>query len=146
MTTTDRPIPFGESALASCLDVLAQLTPDTLGLATPCAEFTVGELGDHLTRSLVLLSGIAARELTADPDLKFTETTAPLGSAAVAAWRERGIAGSVAVGRTITPARWPPTSSRSNSSCMAGISPARSAPISRRPTTSANTCSSRPRC
>ena len=104
MQPTPPPIPFGEAALVSCLDVLAQVTPEDLDLATPCAEFTVRELGDHLTRSLVLLSGIAGRELTPDPDVAFTESTGPLGSAAIAAWRERGVAGEVAVGRTITPA------------------------------------------
>lgn len=42
------PIPFGEQALAACLDVLRPLTPHALDRPTPCTEFTVRDLGEHL--------------------------------------------------------------------------------------------------
>ncbi len=98
------PLPFGEQALAACVDVLRQVTPDALDRPTPCTEFTVRELGEHLTRSMVLLGGIAGRELTAPADASLAEYIDLLGRGALEAWRERGTDGEVAVGRTITPA------------------------------------------
>ena len=71
---------------------------------TPCAEFTVRDLGDHLVRSLVLLAGVAGTELTAARDASLPDTIAPYARGAIAAWRERGVDGTVAVGRTMTPA------------------------------------------
>jgi uncharacterized protein (TIGR03086 family) len=46
--------------LAACRAVLRRLTPDDLGRASPCAEFTVGEVGEHVVRSMVLLGSVAA--------------------------------------------------------------------------------------
>jgi len=52
----------------------------------------------------VLLGGIAGREFAAPPGAALAEAVDLLGRAAIQAWRERGVAGGVAVGRTITPA------------------------------------------
>lgn len=100
----DQPIPFGDAALSACVDVLRQVGPDALDRPTPCTEFTVRDLGDHLTRSMILLGGIAGRELTEPPGASLADSVGALGRGAIEAWRERGVAGDVAVGRTITPA------------------------------------------
>lgn len=97
-------IPFGDSALDACVNVLRQLTPDSRDRPTPCTDFTVLDLGEHLTRSMVLLGGLAGRKLAAPPGAALTDSIASLGRAAIEAWRERGLAGEVAVGRTMTPA------------------------------------------
>lgn len=53
---------------------------------------------------MVLLGGIAGRELSAPAGASLAESIDALGRGAIGAWRERGIEGEVAVGRTITPA------------------------------------------
>src|ERR1700726_3526483 len=46
-------------ALAACRSVLRRLTVDDLTPPSPCAEFTVGEVGEHVVRSMVLLASVA---------------------------------------------------------------------------------------
>ena len=85
------------ATLAACCAVLRRLTPDDLGRASPCAEFTVGEVGEHVVRSMVLLGSVAgaacaapavAAPAVAGPlDERVTATT----TAAVEAWRSRGL-------------------------------------------------------
>lgn len=88
-----------------CRSVLLGLSTGDLERRTPCAELTVHGVGDHLQRSMLLLSAIAGSELTVDPDQPLAESITALAEGTVMAWRRRGIDGDVAVGRTITPAR-----------------------------------------
>jgi uncharacterized protein (TIGR03086 family) len=88
--------------LAACRAVLRRLTPDDLGRATPCAEFTVGEVGEHVVRSMVLLGSVAGADsapaFAASGSLD--KRVAVTAEAALEAWRWRGLGGSVAVGRS----------------------------------------------
>lgn len=88
--------------LAACRAVLRRLTPDDLGRATPCAEFTVGDVGEHVVRSMVLLGSVAgavsSTAFAASGSLD--ERVAVTAEAALEAWRWRGLGGSVAVGRS----------------------------------------------
>jgi uncharacterized protein (TIGR03086 family) len=91
--------------LAACRAVLARLTVDDLARPSPCAEYTVGEVGEHVVRSMVLLASVARGAGSAGPvagllDERVTVTA----GAALAAWRRRGLGGSVAVGRSTLPA------------------------------------------
>ena len=98
--------------LAACRVVLRRLTPDDLGRATPCAEFTVGEVGEHVVRSMVLLGSVAgaapavaapavaAPAVAASGSGSLDERVAAVTAAALEAWRWRGLGGSVAVGRS----------------------------------------------
>ncbi len=92
--------------LAACRAVLQRLTPDDLGRASPCAEFTVGEVGEHVVRSMVLLGSVAGAVPSAAPAVadsgsgSLDERVAAATTAALEAWRWRGLGGSVAVGRS----------------------------------------------
>ena len=90
--------------LAACRAVLRRLTPDDLSRATPCTEFTVGEAGEHVVRSMVLLGSVAGAVSPADFEASapgsLDERVAVTAQAAIEAWRWRGLGGSVAVGRS----------------------------------------------
>ena len=91
--------------LTACRAVLARLTVDDLARPSPCAEYTAGEVGEHVVRSMVLLASVAGGAGSAGPvagllDERVTVTA----GAALAAWRRRGLGGSVAVGRSTLPA------------------------------------------
>jgi uncharacterized protein (TIGR03086 family) len=98
--------------LAACRAVLGRLTVDDLARPSPCAEYTVGDVGEHVVRSMVLLATVAGAEGLADPvaglaaglPVSLDERVGVTGEAALAAWRRRGLGGSVAVGRSTLPA------------------------------------------
>jgi uncharacterized protein (TIGR03086 family) len=98
-------LPYADQAVEACRNALAGVSVSDLDRRTPCAEFTVRELADHLRRSMLLLSAIAGSELSDDPELPLADSITALAQGAVLAWRQRGTDGEVAVGRTITPAR-----------------------------------------
>jgi len=91
-------------ALPACLAVLRRLGPDDLGRPTPCAEYTVEGVGEHVVRSMVLLASVAG-EQAGDPMAGALDArVGAVAEAALAAWRRRGLDGSVAVGRSTLPA------------------------------------------
>jgi uncharacterized protein (TIGR03086 family) len=116
--------PFDRAAvtLAACRAVLCRLTEDDLSRPSPCTEYTVGEVGQHVVRSMVLLASVAgepaaglaagaaagpvgpAAGSAAGPVGSLEEQVAVTTEAALAAWRRRGLAGTVAVGRSTLPA------------------------------------------
>jgi uncharacterized protein (TIGR03086 family) len=90
--------------LAACRSVLGRLTADDLGRPSPCSKYTVGEVGEHVVRSMVLLGSVGgAAGLSAGPG-SLAEGVTATAEAALAAWRRRGLDGSVAVGRSTLPA------------------------------------------
>jgi uncharacterized protein (TIGR03086 family) len=92
--------------LAACRAVLGRLTVDDLARPSPCAEYTVGEVGEHVVRSMVLLASVAGAAGSAEglaAGLLDERVTVTAG-AALTAWRRRGLGGSVAVGRSTLPA------------------------------------------
>ena len=90
--------------LAACRVVLGRLTVDDLARSSPCAEYTVGEVGEHLVRSMVLLASVAGGGSDLPAAGLLDERVGVTGEAALAAWRRRGLDGSVAVGRSTLPA------------------------------------------
>ena len=98
------PFDCAAVTLPACRAVLRRLTEEDLSRPTPCAEYTVGDVGQHLVRSMVLLASVAGQQIdtpaTGTPDA----TVAATAGAALAAWRHRGLDGSVAVGRSVLPA------------------------------------------
>jgi uncharacterized protein (TIGR03086 family) len=91
--------------LTACRAVLARLTVDDLARPSPCAEYTVGEVGEHVVRSMVLLASVAGGAGSAGPVAGLLdERVGVTGEAALAAWRRRGLGGSVPVGRSTLPA------------------------------------------
>src|SRR5271154_3032609 len=105
--------PFARAAiaLAACRAVLWRLTEDDLSRPSPCTEYTVGEVAQHVVRSMVLLASVAgdpAAGLAAGPvgpaAGSLEEQVAVTTEAALTAWRRRGVGGTVAVGRSTLPA------------------------------------------
>ena len=105
--------PFDRAAitLTACRAVLRRLTEDDLSRPSPCTEYTVGEVGQHVVRSMVLLASVAsdpAAGLAAGPvgpaAGSLDEQVAVTTEAALTAWRRRGVGGTVAVGRSTLPA------------------------------------------
>jgi uncharacterized protein (TIGR03086 family) len=100
--------------LAACRSVLGRLTAGDLGRPSPCAEYTVGEVGEHVVRSMVLLASVAGAPVAGAPVAgapvagpasgSLEERVTVTAGAALAGWGRRGLGGSVAVGRSTLPA------------------------------------------
>jgi uncharacterized protein (TIGR03086 family) len=90
--------------LAACRSVLGHLTAADLGRPSPCAEYTVGEVGEHVVRSMVLLASVAGAAGVSVDTGALEERVTVSAEAALAAWRRRGLDGPVAVGRSTLPA------------------------------------------
>jgi uncharacterized protein (TIGR03086 family) len=98
------PFDCAAVTLPACLAVLQRLTEEDIPRPTPCAEYTVGEVGQHLVRSMVLLASVAGEQIGTPVAGSLDTTVAATAEAALAAWRHRGLAGSVTVGRSVLPA------------------------------------------
>src|SRR5258708_9259364 len=97
------PFDCAAVTLPACRAALQRLTEEDLSRSTPCTEYTVGDVGQHLVRSMVLLASVAGQQVdtpvTGTPDTIVAATA----EAALAAWRHRGLGGSVAGGRRVPP-------------------------------------------
>ncbi len=98
------PFDCAAVTLSACQAVLQCLTGEDLSRPTPCAEYTVGDVGQHLVRSMVLLASVAGEQIDTPVAGPLDTTVAATAEAALAAWRHRGLDGSVAVGRSVLPA------------------------------------------
>ncbi len=98
------PFDCAAVTLPACRAVLQRLTEEDLSRSTPCTEYTVGDVGQHLVRSMMLLASVAGQQI--DTPVTGTPETmvAATAEAALAAWRHRGPDGTVAVGRSVLPA------------------------------------------
>jgi uncharacterized protein (TIGR03086 family) len=88
----------GRAALAGWRTAAGHVTDADLDRATPCAEFSVADLVDHVQHSMLLLATTAGSRLEAAPGRASLAETLSLGEAALAAWEVRGIDGAVPVG------------------------------------------------
>ncbi len=82
-----------EAALAVLQHVLRQVGPGDGDRATPCSEFTVDELTEHLLDNLVGLGTMAEAELVRPESVGLEEDVAALGADVIEAWRRRGLDG-----------------------------------------------------
>lgn len=86
-----------EAALAVLQQVVRQVGPGDGGRATPCAEFTVDELTEHLLDNLVGLGAMAEAELVrpegAGVEDGLEDAVAVLAAEVIEAWRRRGLDG-----------------------------------------------------
>ncbi|QSR25836.1 TIGR03086 family protein [Nocardioides aromaticivorans] len=82
-----------EAALAVLQHVLRQVGPGDGDRATPCSEFTVDELTEHLLGTLVDLGAMAEAELTRPEGADAEDRVAVLAAEVVEAWRRRGLDG-----------------------------------------------------
>jgi len=98
-----------EATWAVCRDVLSNFTTEDRGKQTPCSEYTVHDLVEHLMGSMKGLGGMAGAEI--DPDTieasSAEDYIAQAVEPALAAWHERGTDGTVPFGEGDAPATVP---------------------------------------
>jgi uncharacterized protein (TIGR03086 family) len=95
-----------EATLVVLQQVLHGICKEDESRQTPCREFDVSRLTDHLMNSITAIGGAAGAEFP-ERDMTATVETQVMDAArpAVAAWRERGLDGTVALGPNEGPAK-----------------------------------------
>jgi uncharacterized protein (TIGR03086 family) len=98
------PLTCAQATLAVCQNVLRGITEGDLDRPTPCSEFTVRRLADHLVGSMVSLGGLAGA-VVATAEIGTVESRVAFAAQqALEAWDKRGIEGAVARGEGEMPA------------------------------------------
>ena len=94
-----------ESTLAVLRLVLHKICNDDLENQTPCREFDVAALTDHLMNSITVIGGAAGAEFPERNRKDSAERQVILAARpALDAWRRRGLDGTIKVGENDTPA------------------------------------------
>jgi uncharacterized protein (TIGR03086 family) len=88
------PLTSADACLAVLQHVLLGTTSADLGRATPCSEFDVAQLADHLAGSMIGLGG-AAGVTVIDPGGDLEPRFATMAQQAIEAWHERGLEGTM---------------------------------------------------
>jgi len=98
-------IEAGEASLDVLEQVLAGLGAADAARQTPCAKFDVAALTDHLMNSITVIGGIAGAELPdRDVAAPIVDQVTAAARPALAAWRTRGLEGTVPAGPGEMPA------------------------------------------
>ena len=94
-----------EAALGALQHVLHPIARDELSNSTPCSEYDVMQLTDHLLNSITLLGGAAGAEVP-DRNTDYSVEQQVVGAArpALDAWRRRGLSDTVTLGPNELPA------------------------------------------
>jgi uncharacterized protein (TIGR03086 family) len=87
-----------EATLAILQRVLRGIGPDDLGNSTPCTEFTVADVANHLAGSIASIGGAAGASLTPGSTGVLEVDIADLAQPALEAWSRRGTDGTVDIG------------------------------------------------
>jgi uncharacterized protein (TIGR03086 family) len=98
------PLTCAEATLAVCQNVLRRISEEDLDRPTPCSEFAVGQLVDHLIGSMVSLGGMAGAEVATAETGTVESRVAFAAQQALEAWDKRGIEGIVKLGQGEMPA------------------------------------------
>jgi uncharacterized protein (TIGR03086 family) len=94
-----------EAALGALQHVLHPISRDELTKSTPCTEYDVMQLTDHLLNSITLLGGAAGAELPErDSDDSVERQIIGAARPALDAWHRRGLDDSVTIGTNQLPA------------------------------------------
>ena len=97
-----------EASWVLCRQAMLALAPEHRELPTPCSEFTVHELVEHLMGSVRSLGGMAGAQVPEDIEATSAEDyLAQAVEPALAAWRARGVEGEVPFGEGNAPAALP---------------------------------------
>lgn len=95
-----------EATLDVLQRVLHGISADDLARPTPCREFDVAGLTDHLLNSITLIGSAAGAQIPErDPGISVEDQVIGAAGPAVAAWRRRGVAGTVPFGQGEAPAQ-----------------------------------------
>lgn len=94
-----------EVTLRVLQQVLAQLGSADLTMQTPCSEFDVAALSDHLLRSITLIGQAAGASIPdRDSTASLNDQIGAAARPALDAWHSRGLAGSMPFGPNEVPA------------------------------------------
>jgi uncharacterized protein (TIGR03086 family) len=94
-----------EAALSALQHVLHPIARDELSKSTPCSEYDVMQLTDHLLNSITLLGGAAGAELPErDSDDSVERQIVGAARPALDAWHRRGLNDTVTLGTNDLPA------------------------------------------
>ena len=94
-----------EKSFAVLQHVLHGISADDLHKQTPCREFDVAALTDHLVNSITTIGGMAGAEFgERDRDRSVEEQVVLAARPALDAWQRRGLDGTVAFGDNEAPA------------------------------------------
>jgi len=95
-----------EASLTELQRVVRPIAADDLGKQTPCREFDIAALTDHLMNSIATIGGAAAAEFPPRDSTDSVERQIILAARpALDAWRERGLDGTVQLGSNEVPAK-----------------------------------------
>ncbi|AOW93752.1 TIGR03086 family protein [Rhodococcus sp. WMMA185] len=93
-----------EAALAVTQRVSRNISDGDMTKQTPCTEYTVSQLAEHLIRSITNLGSAAGAKIVDDPTKPLEIRIADAAQPALEAWRERGLDGNVSLGSSPMPA------------------------------------------
>ncbi|PJJ44964.1 ArsR family transcriptional regulator [Glutamicibacter mysorens] len=97
-------ITAAEASLAALQLVLHHLQEKDLQRPTPCTEFNVSQLVDHLAGNLALACKALGSEQADDPSLEAEPRIAQLAQAALESFSARGLEGTLDLGFAVVPA------------------------------------------
>ncbi|GBE64154.1 TIGR03086 family protein [Mycobacterium sp. MFM001] len=94
-----------EATLGVLQRVLHPIARDDLAKPTPCSEFDVAKLTDHLLNSITVLGGAAGAEFPdRDPEDSVERQVIGAARPALDAWHRRGVDGTLTIGSNTLPA------------------------------------------
>lgn len=95
-----------EASLTELQRVVHPIATDDLGKQTPCRDFDIAALTDHLMNSITMLGGAAGAEFPPRDSTDSVERQIILAARpALDAWRRRGVDGTVQFGPNEVPAK-----------------------------------------
>ncbi len=95
-----------EASLAVLQNVLHPIANDDWSRQTPCREFDIAKLTDHLMNSITVIGGAAGAELPERDQTDSVERQVVTAARpALDAWHRRGLDGTVSFGHNEAPAR-----------------------------------------
>ena len=89
------PIVAGYAALAAIQPMLRRLTPEDQPKPTPCPEMSCHQMAVHLMQSMIGLGAMAGVSLSVPDEGSLETKVSTLADAALTAWLDRGLEGSV---------------------------------------------------
>ncbi|BBU20490.1 TIGR03086 family metal-binding protein [Mycobacterium xenopi] len=95
-----------EETLGVLQRVLHPISRDDLSCPTPCSEFDVAQLTDHLLNSITTIGGVVGAEFPPrDADNSVERQVVAAARPALDSWHRRGLQGTVKLGSTEAPAK-----------------------------------------
>ncbi len=95
-----------EASLRVLQNVLHPIANDDWSKQTPCREFDISKLTDHLMNSITVIGGVAGAELPErDSSDSVERQVVAAARPALDAWHRRGLDGTVPFGKNEAPAR-----------------------------------------